>query len=68
MKEFTIIKKYSVPGNSYTGGAVKVGAAVQVSELYEKLDTQGLVAIGGECAVCTPTPFIAPADSTRELA
>ena len=50
-KDVAWIKKYTGPGK-YRGGAVKIGAGVQVGELYRLARSQKppVVVIGGECA------------------
>ncbi|KAK4207052.1 6-hydroxy-D-nicotine oxidase [Rhypophila decipiens] len=39
----------SVRTKSYSGPAMKLGAGVQVHELYEEADRRGVTALGGEC-------------------
>ena len=38
---------------SYSGPAFKLGAGVQVGELYAAADKYGVTAVGGECKVCS---------------
>ncbi|SPO02024.1 probable FAD/FMN-containing dehydrogenases [Cephalotrichum gorgonifer] len=47
LKTIKYIEKVVTP--SYTGKAFKIGAGVQVGELYAAAHKQGLTAIGGEC-------------------
>ena len=56
--EFT--KKYTGPGD-YHGGAVTVGAGIQLRELYRLANAQKppVVVIGGECPVSTMPPIVA---------
>lgn len=41
--------KTSSPAGDYRGPAFKLGAGVQVSEIYETAEQEGYTAIGGEC-------------------
>ncbi|GKT84306.1 restculine oxidase [Colletotrichum tofieldiae] len=41
--------EYTKSAGGYEGPAFKLGAGVQVSELYEAADKEGYTAIGGEC-------------------
>ena len=52
-KDVTFMKEYSGPGD-WRGGAVTVGAGIQVRELYRLANAQNppVVVIGGECPVC----------------
>ena len=54
-KDVTFVKEYSGPGD-WRGGAVTVGAGIQVRELYRLANAQNppVVVIGGECPVCFP--------------
>ena len=49
-KEITFIDRYTGPGG-WTGGAVKVGAGVQFTDLYPLAFKKGVVVVGGECPV-----------------
>ncbi|KAI5858767.1 FAD binding domain-containing protein [Tricharina praecox] len=44
-----IIDKYSDPSTSYKGSAVKLGAGVQIANLYTELAKVGKVIVAGEC-------------------
>ncbi|WYZ38303.1 hypothetical protein EsH8_III_000217 [Colletotrichum jinshuiense] len=48
LKGVKFIKNYKSAGG-YEGPAFKLGAGVQVSELYEAANKEGYTAIGGEC-------------------
>jgi len=54
-KNVTFVKEYSGPGD-WRGGAVTVGAGIQVRELYRLANAQNppVVVVGGECPVCFP--------------
>jgi hypothetical protein len=41
---------------SYTGPALKLGAGIQVGELYDIANKLGVTAVGGECKVCLESP------------
>ncbi|OBT64286.1 hypothetical protein VE03_06794 [Pseudogymnoascus sp. 23342-1-I1] len=47
LKSVTFIKSYSSP--SYKGPAFKLGAGIQVLDLYEAAKKYGVTAVGGEC-------------------
>ncbi|KAI1116099.1 putative 6-hydroxy-D-nicotine oxidase [Nemania sp. NC0429] len=47
LKSIDFIKNYK--GYSYTGPALKLGAGVEVGELYAAADKYGVSAVGGEC-------------------
>ncbi|KAK2798236.1 hypothetical protein FQN51_007802 [Onygenales sp. PD_10] len=47
LKQIRFIESYTSP--SYTGAALKIGAGVQVGELYAAADKYGVTAVGGEC-------------------
>lgn len=50
LKDVKFTKNYR--GNSkYTGPAFKIGAGVQVKDLYQAADREGYTAVGGECRV-----------------
>lgn len=49
LKELKLIDEYATP--SYSGKAIQIGAGVQVEELYEFAEANGITAIGGECHV-----------------
>ncbi|KAL0943371.1 uncharacterized protein CTRU02_201257 [Colletotrichum truncatum] len=48
LKGIKFIKKYKSAGG-YKGPAFKLGAGIQVSDLYEAADKEGYTAVGGEC-------------------
>lgn len=48
LKSGKVIKNYE--SDKYAGPALKVGAAIQVEELYILANNSGLMAVGGECA------------------
>ncbi|KAF5004969.1 hypothetical protein FDECE_8565 [Fusarium decemcellulare] len=48
LKKIELLKDYKSAG-SYSGPALKVGAGVQVVELYEAANKYGYTAVGGEC-------------------
>ncbi|KAJ4226132.1 hypothetical protein NW759_004719 [Fusarium solani] len=48
LKNIELLKDYKSAG-SYSGPALKVGAGVQVFELYEAANKYGYTAVGGEC-------------------
>ncbi|RSL67956.1 hypothetical protein CEP54_003037 [Fusarium duplospermum] len=48
LKKIELLKAYKSAG-SYSGPALKVGAGVQVFELYEAANKYGYTAVGGEC-------------------
>ncbi|RSL92776.1 hypothetical protein CEP52_013623 [Fusarium oligoseptatum] len=48
LKKIELLKDYKSSG-SYSGPALKVGAGVQVFELYEAANKYGYTAVGGEC-------------------
>lgn len=50
LKGIDFIENYQSAGN-YTGPAFRLGAGVQVYELYEAADAAGYTAVGGECRV-----------------
>jgi FAD/FMN-containing dehydrogenase len=47
LKSISFIKSYSSP--SYKGPAFKLGAGIQVLDLYEAAKKYGVTAVGGEC-------------------
>lgn len=47
LKDINFIENYSTP--SYNGAAMKLGAGVQVGELYAAAHKYGVTAVGGEC-------------------
>ena len=47
LKDISPIIQYK--SEAYTGPALQVSAGVQVSEVYDYLETQGYIAVGGEC-------------------
>ncbi|KAI1344273.1 putative 6-hydroxy-D-nicotine oxidase [Xylariaceae sp. FL0016] len=47
LKSIKFIQKYS--GSFYSGQAMKLGAGVEVGELYAAADQFGVTAVGGEC-------------------
>ncbi|KAG9255526.1 uncharacterized protein F5Z01DRAFT_704948 [Emericellopsis atlantica] len=47
MKSIQVLKEHKT--KSYNGPAFKVGAGVQVRELYETAERNGFTAVGGEC-------------------
>lgn len=53
LKNIELLKDFKSAG-SYSGPALKVGAGVQVFELYEAANKYGYTAVGGECRVSTP--------------
>lgn len=57
MNRIKVIENYVSP--SYQGPAFKLGAGVQVVDLYEAAEREGYTAVGGECRVCPfgPRPF-----------
>lgn len=50
LKNIQVLKNYKAPGG-YHGPAFKLGAGVQVRELYETAEREGYTALGGECRV-----------------
>ncbi len=48
LKSVEFIKSYSGP-SSYTGSAFKLGAGIEVGELYAAANKYGVTAVGGEC-------------------
>ncbi|KAF5020480.1 hypothetical protein F66182_7490 [Fusarium sp. NRRL 66182] len=48
LKDIKFTRKYR-GASSYTGPAFKIGAGVQVKDLYEAADREGYTAVGGEC-------------------
>ncbi|RGP67741.1 hypothetical protein FSPOR_5931 [Fusarium sporotrichioides] len=48
LKDIKFTKNYR-GASSYTGPAFKLGAGVQVKDLYEAADREGYTAVGGEC-------------------
>lgn len=52
LKSIKVIKDYQSAG-SYRGPAFKLGAGVQVREIYETAEREGYTAVGGECRVST---------------
>ncbi|KAM6505839.1 hypothetical protein FSOLCH5_014015 [Fusarium solani] len=48
LKDIKFTKSYRGAG-SYTGPAFKLGAGIQVKDLYEAADREGYSAVGGEC-------------------
>lgn len=50
LKKMQFIKNYKSAG-SYKGPAFKIGAGIQVVELYEAANKHGYTAVGGECRV-----------------
>lgn len=55
LKDIKFTKSYRGAG-SYTGPAFKLGAGIQVKDLYEAADREGYSAVGGECRVSTNLP------------
>jgi hypothetical protein len=51
LKSIDFIPAYSSASSSYTGKAMRLGAGVEVYELYEAANKYGVSAIGGECQV-----------------
>lgn len=51
MKSIQVLEKYN--SNSYSGPAFKIGAGVQVRDIYEAAEREGFTAVGGECRVST---------------
>lgn len=49
LKGIQVIKDYKSAGGSYRGPAFKLGAGVQVREIYETAEREGYTAVGGEC-------------------
>lgn len=49
LKDIKFIESYKTP--SYSGPAFKLGAGVQVGELYAAANKYGVTAVGGECKV-----------------
>lgn len=49
LKSIELIKKYSSPGSSFTGPAIKIGAGVQAIKAYEFAHSHGLMVVGGNC-------------------
>jgi FAD/FMN-containing dehydrogenase len=49
LKEIKLIEDYK--SHCYQGPAMKLGAGVEVRELYEAADAAGYTAVGGECRV-----------------
>lgn len=47
LKSVKFIEKYVTP--SYSGPVLKLGAGIQVKELYEAANTYNVTAVGGEC-------------------
>jgi FAD/FMN-containing dehydrogenase len=47
LKDIQFISSYKTP--SYKGAALKIGAGVQVGELYAAANKYGVTAVGGEC-------------------
>ena len=47
LKDISPIIQYK--SEAYTGPALQVSAGVQVSEVYDYLETEGYMAVGGEC-------------------
>lgn len=52
LKGIEFIKKSK--SKSYCGSAIKIGAGVQVGELYAAANEHGVTALGGECKVSPP--------------
>lgn len=50
LKSIQVLKNYKSAGG-YQGPAFKLGAGVQVYELYETAEKEGYTAVGGECRV-----------------
>lgn len=50
LKKMQFIENYKSAG-SYKGPAFKIGAGIQVVELYEAANKYGYTAVGGECRV-----------------
>jgi FAD/FMN-containing dehydrogenase len=60
-KDVIFVKEYTGPGD-WRGGAVTVGAGIQLRELYRLANGQNppVIVVGGECPVCfhsPPSPF-----------
>jgi FAD/FMN-containing dehydrogenase len=51
LKSIDFIAAYSSASSSYTGPAMRLGAGVEVYELYEAANKHGVSALGGECQV-----------------
>ena len=49
LKDIHYVEQYN--SSDYEGAALKVGAGVQVSEVYEAADKYGVTALGGICPV-----------------
>jgi hypothetical protein len=49
LKEVTFFKQYSSPNSNYTGPATRVGAGIEVQELYEVTAANGYRAVAGSC-------------------
>jgi hypothetical protein len=51
LKSIDFIPGYNSASSSYAGPAMRLGAGVEVYELYEAANKYGVSAIGGECSV-----------------
>jgi FAD/FMN-containing dehydrogenase len=51
LKSIDFIPAYSSASSSYAGPAMRLGAGVEVYELYEAANKYGVSALGGECQV-----------------
>ncbi|KAK6072725.1 restculine oxidase [Seiridium cupressi] len=49
LKSFEYVESYSDAASSYSGPAVKLGAGIEVGELYAYAQQYGFTAVGGEC-------------------
>lgn len=53
LKKVEFVKNYQSASGGYSGPAFKIGAGIQVFELYEAANKAGYTAVGGECRVST---------------
>jgi len=69
LKSIDFMPAYSSLSSSYKGPAMRLGAGVEVYELYEAANEYGVSALGGECQVgsngCTIQPEDADIDPDR---
>jgi len=65
-KDVTFVEKYSGPGD-WRGGAVTVGAGIQVREVYRLANAQNppVVVVGGECPVRFPQARLSIRDNSN---
>lgn len=64
LKDIKFTKNYR-GASSYTGPAFKIGAGIQVKDLYLAADQEGYTAVGGECRVSLPPRRPSLADTNR---